>query len=122
MQSRIIDLNSDQNQYKFSISAIQEKEWSDMAHTIVLAKGQRVKELELTGFKVVIRDNKAKFQVFFQDGTYHEHAYHLDVFGRASRNYKDIVSELFQDVMTAYYGQEYQTALAEKVEQLNQTI
>ncbi len=122
MHSRIIDLNCSQNEYKFNISAIKEEEWVDMAHEIVLAKGENVKELELTGCKVVIRDNKAKFQVFFQDSSYHEHAYHLDVFGRASREYKDLVSLLFQDTMINYYGEEYQTDLEEKIDQTNQTV
>ena len=122
MQTRFINLNCDANEYKFDMSKISNQEWIDMAHTIVLAKGQRIKALELQGIKVVVRDNKTKFKIFFQDSTYHEHEYHLDVFGRISRNYKDIVSELLQETMEHHYGQEYRDALDKKLAELNPAI
>ena len=57
--------------------------------------------------------------MFFQDGLYHEHEYNLDVFGRISKDYLDIVSELFQEMMEHYYGEEYRRALDEQLS--NQT-
>ena len=122
MQKKLVNLNCGANEYKFDMSVISDQTWEDMAHNIVLAKGNYVKNLELTGFKIVIRDNKAKFKVFFQDGSYHEHEYHLDIFGRASRKYSDVVSELMQKVMTHYYGEEYSVALSNKLAELNAGI
>ena len=120
MQTKIMDLNCGIN--KFSMSVITEKEWIDMAHAIVLAKGDRAGKLELKDVKVVVRENKAKFKVNFQDSTYHEHEYHLDIFGRASRNYQDVVSQLFQDVMEFHYHGDYKSALDAKLAEINATI
>ena len=120
MRTRIIDLNCKDKEYLFNMSRLTDKDWNDLAHSVVLAKGQNVKDLELNGYKVVIRDNKVKFKVFFQDGQYHEHEYHLDVFGRESRKYADIVSELFQSVMSRYYGKKYREALDERISMVNE--
>ena len=122
MQLVLVNLNCDTNKYKFDMSAITEEEWNKLAHEIVLTKGQHVKILELKGAKVVIRDNKAKMKVFFQDGLYHEHEYHLDVFGRESRQYADVVSEMFQGLMASYYGDSYRIALKEKLSMDNENI
>ena len=120
MQVKIMDLNCTEE--KFNLSAISKQEWIDLAHHVILAKGERIKVLELKDVKVVVRENRAKFDVSFQDSDYHEHKYHLDAFGRVSRNYQDIVSQLFQDVMGVHYGEEYKTALNEKLAEINKAI
>ena len=118
----LMNLNEKNTSYQFDMSVIDEEIWSDMAHAIVLAKGKRMKLLELKSAKVVIRENKAKFKVCFQDDLYHEHEYHLDVFGRDSRDYLDLVSEMFQDVMKSYYGAEYEKALSQRLAEDKQII
>ena len=115
MKKAIIDLNCKDKEYKFSLSVITEKDWIDLAHAIVLNKGQNIKILTINGFKIVIRDNKAKVKIFYQDSYYHELEYHLDEFGRDSQNYEDEFSQLLQDVMSKHYGQEYKLALTSKL-------
>ena len=111
MQARLIDLNCKDKEYEFNMSVLTENNWNNFAHNVVLAKGEYIKSLELNGYKVVIRDNKAKFKLFYKDSFYHELEYHLDCFGRVSKNYDDIVSSLFQDVMAEHYGEDYENAL-----------
>ena len=111
MQARIIDLNCRDKEYKFNLSVISEQEWRNLAHNIVLYKGQNIKILELNGYKIVIRDNKAKIKLFYQDTAYHELEYHFDEFGRPSKLYQDDVSEFMQEIMLCHYGAEYQKAL-----------
>jgi hypothetical protein len=49
--------------------------------------------------------------------------YHLDEFARVSKNYGDVASALFQDIMIEYYGEDYKKALRSKVlNQIEQTI
>ena len=115
MQTRIIDLNCRDKEYKFNISVVSDDVWRNFAHDIVLAKGEYIKNLELNGYKVVIRDNKVKFKLFYKDSFYHELEYHLDEFGRISKNYQDIASTLWQDIMIGYYGEDYKKALRAKI-------
>ena len=115
MQTRLINLNCKEKEYKFNMSAISEQDMKNLAYNIVLIKGENVKNLTLNGYKVVIRDNKAKFKLFYQDSFYHELEYYLDEFGRANKNYQDIISELWQDLMRKYYGKEYDDALKAKL-------
>lgn len=115
MQARVIDLNCKDKEYKFNISVIGEDKWRDFAHDVVLAKGEKLKDLELNGYKVVIRDNKVKFKLFYKDSFYHELEYHLDEFGRSSKSYGDVVSALWQDVMMEYYGEDYKKTLKHKM-------
>ena len=116
----VMNLNDKNEQHQFDMSVIHEEVWDNLAHDIVLAKGKQVNGLGLKSAKVVVRGNKAKLKICFQDDLYHEHEYHLDVFGRASRNYSDLVSEMFQDIMKHYYGEEYEVALNNKLEEVNQ--
>lgn len=113
MQTRIIDLNCRDKEYKFNFSIVSEEEWRDFAHNVVLYKGQNIKTLELNGYKIVIRDNKVKVKLFYQDVAYHELEYHLDEFGRASKNYQDVISEFIQEIMSEHYGEKYEKALVE---------
>ena len=115
MQEKILDLNI-KDAYKFSLSVITDDEWKDMAHSIILEKGEILKNLKLLGFKVVIKDNKAKFKICFEDSSYHENEYHIDEFGRISKDYKDCVSYLIQDVMAQHYGKDYLLALSAKLD------
>ena len=122
MKKAIIDLNCKDKEYKFSLSVITEKDWIDLAHAIVLNKGQNIKILTINGFKIVIRDNKAKVKIFYQDSYYHELEYHLDEFGRVSQSYEDEFSQLLQDVMSKHYGQEYNLALTSKLKSFEETV
>ena len=115
MQTRLINLNCKEKEYKFNMSVISEQDIRNLAHNIVLVKGENVKNLVLNGYKLIIRDNKAKFKLFYQDSFYHELEYHIDEFGRVSKNYQDVVSEFWQDVMRKYYGKEYDEALQVKI-------
>ena len=92
----------------------------NLARNIVLVKCENVKNLTLNGYKVIIRDNKAKFKLFYQDSFYHEVEYNLDEFGRISKDYQDVVSELWQDVMRKYYAEEYEDALKKKLSSLTE--
>ena len=103
------------------MSVISEQDIRNLAHNIVLVKGENIKNLVLNGYKIIIRDNKAKFKLFYQDSFYHEAEYHLDEFGRASKNYQDVVSNLWQDVMREYYGEEYDVALKKHLSLLTET-
>ena len=114
MLVRIIDLNCQEKEYKFDISNLTEHDWKTFAHTVVMDYGEFVKDLTLNGMKVVIRDNKAKVKLFYQDSTYHELQYRLDEFGRISKNYKDIVSTVWQNIMKKRFGQTYETDLNQK--------
>ncbi len=107
MQTRIVDLNCKDKEYQFTMSIITDADWKEFAYDIILEMGVYIKEPELTGCKVVIRDNKAKLKVFFQDQAYHELEYRLDVLGRKSKNYQDVVSVLWREKMQKYYGEEY---------------
>lgn len=122
MKKAIIDLNCEDKDYKFSLSVITEKDWVDFAHEMVLNKGENALELTLNGFKVVIRDNKAKIKIFYQDSCYHETEYHLDVFGRISKDYNDEVSQLWQAIMRNHHGKEYDETLASKLKSFEETI
>lgn len=122
MKKAIIDLNCKDRDYKFSLSVITENDWVAFAHAIVLNKGENVKDLQLNGFKVVVRDNKAKIKVYYQDTCYHELEYHLDEFGRVSKHYEDVISLLFQSVMQNYYGKEYCLEFERKLKSLDTTL
>lgn len=122
MQVRMINLNCEANEYKFDMSAITEQEWIDMARDICWENKEYAKALTLNGVKNVVRDNKSKFKVFYQDSSWHELEYRLDVFGRSSRNYQDFVSKLFQDIMAKHYGEEYLMALDAKLAEINPII
>ena len=122
MKKAIIDLNCKDRDYKFSLSVVTEKDWSDFVHEVVLNKGENIKILTTNGFKIVIRDNKAKFKVYYQDSFYHEIEYHIDMYGRASRDYSDSVSKLWQSIMVKYYGKEYQDSLSVILKPIEKTV
>ena len=115
MQTKICRLNYRQNEYKFNLAAISESDWVNFAHDSMLELGERDNNLVLNGIKAVIRNNKAKVKLFYQDSAYHQLEYHLDEFGRASKNYRDVISSLFQGVMSKIYGAEYDAALEKKL-------
>ena len=110
MQTRLIDLNCKEKNYEFNISVVTENDWKNFVYSVVLEKGEYIGNLEIKGFKVVIRDNKAKVKIFYQSNDYHEVEYHLDEFGRSSMNCCDNVSSIWQDVMLKYYGKKYDDA------------
>ncbi len=122
MKKAIINLNCKDKEYKYSLSVITEKDWVDFVHEVVLNKGENIKILTTNGFKIVIRDNKAKIKIFYQDSFYHELEYLLDEFGRVSKNYEDEISQLLQGIMRKHYGQEYDLDLASKLKSFEETV
>lgn len=117
MQTRLINLNCKEKDYKFNMSVVTEQDIENLAHNIILVKTNS-KTLVLNGFKVVVRDNKAKLKLFYKDNLFHDVEYILDEFGLINDNYQDVVSELWQDVMRKYYDEEYDEALKEKLSSL----
>lgn len=122
MQTRIIDLNCKERNFEFNLSVLSGEEWEDIAHQIVLIKGEKVKCLELVGLKVVIRDNVAKFKAYYQDSAYHELEYHFSEFGRASKQYQDITSKIWQKTMFEHYGERYNNALEAKLNEVTTNV
>lgn len=123
MQFNIVPLNCRDKQYEFNIVAVREDDWIKFVKSVLLARTDNVSSVSLTGFKVVIRDNIAKVVLYWKDEEfYHEFKFHLDPFGRVSKDYKDLVSEIWQNLMGDYYGEEYNSALEAKLANLNQTI
>lgn len=115
MQTKIIDFNMKEQGFKFSLSAVSEKDWQDFAKSVVLEKSETAINVKDISFHAVIRDNVAKVKFAYQDKSYHELEYHIDEFGRASKNYQDVVSALWQGVMSKYYGKQYSEALENKI-------
>lgn len=122
MQARIIDLNCKDKEYKFNLSIVSQDMWLRFIRDVLLVRVSSVEGVSITGFKVTIRDNVAKILLCWKDDLYHEFNFHLDAFGRVSKNYKDLVSEIWQNIMNEYYGDEYRSSLDSKLGNLNQTI
>ena len=122
MQTRIIDLNRKEMNFEFRINVFSSDEWVDFAHQIIWAKGENVRNLELIGLKVVIRDNVAKVKIFYQDAFYHELEYYFDEFGRIDKQYKDVASNIWQQVMLSRYGEKYDIALRSKMNGVTKNI
>ena len=122
MQARIIDLNCKEKEYKFNLSVVSQEMWGRCIRDILMVRASSTKGVIITGFKVTIRDNVAKVMLCWKDDLYHEFTCHLDEFGRISKNYKDLVSEIWQNIMFEYYGEEYRTQLDSKLDNLNKTL
>lgn len=107
MQTRVIDLNCKDKGYKFNLSVITEVDWRDFAYNVVLENDNCAKKIQFNGYKVVIRDNRAKVKIFYQDHAYHELEYRIDVLGRISKKYQDVVSVIWREMLQKYFGEEY---------------
>ena len=122
MQVRIIDLNCEDKKYKFNLSVVSQDVWLNFMKEVLISRIEFAKTVTITGFKVTIRDNVAKVLLCWKDDLYHEFSCHLDPFGRVSKDYKDIVSEIWQNIMNDYYGEEYQKSIPSKSESVNQEV
>ena len=118
MLIKVINLNCKEKEYDFNMSIVTDEKWTNFVQNIVQARVENKGALKINGSKIVIRDNKAKVKVFYQDASYHEVAIMLDEFGRISKDYQDIISKIWQDIMLSYYGNKYAKVLETKKETL----
>ncbi len=120
MQYFIMPLNCRDKHYDFDMVVVKDKDWIKFAKSVLLARTDGVSSVSLIGFKVIIRDNIARFKLFWQDVAYHELEFRLDPFGRDSKNYSDLISEIWQNIMSDYYGHKgYDIALERKMNNYN---
>lgn len=122
MQTKIIDLNCRDKIYNFNISVVSEDAWTRFAQDVVLERVGTLCRYSITGYRVRIRDNKARVLLCWKDSAYHEFEFQLDEYGRVSRGYSDIISKLWQDIMKSYYGEQYEKELVRLGIVKNQTI
>ena len=115
----IKDFNEEKHQY--SISVVSSKEWTKFMLDVLTARLETVKGVKLGGTKITIRDNVAKVMISWtsNNNAYHEFTFHVDEFGRKSKNYQDLVSNIWQNLMSEKYGIEYNKALQSKLEEIN---
>ena len=111
MQIRMIPLNCREKEYLFDLSVISEERWCEFIQAIVQARVSCVENLKINGAKIVLRDNKVKLKLFYQDDSYHEVILYCDEFGRISKDYKDIISQIWQKMVASYYGESYEEEL-----------
>jgi len=122
MQYVISDLNCSDKEYKFNLSNLTQEEWTKFSRDVLVSCLPILKGTKITGFRVKIRDNKAKVLICWKDDAYHEYEFHLNEFGRASQNYQDIVSNIWQNLMSARFGEEYNNELNGKLSELKSQI
>ena len=118
MDVRVVPYDGDNKKFQFNISNISKESWKTFVLDILIARLPETKGVTLIDNYVEIRDNVAKVQICWQDKFYHEFKFHLDEFGRKSKEYSDIVSEIWQNVMTDYYQEEYVDALDAKLSEV----
>lgn len=122
MQTVVVDVN-EKNDNKFNISVVSKDDWTKFTKTIIVGRLNEDKSVKMLGSFVNIRDNKAKVKICWEDNLYHEFEFHIDEFGRSSKGYQDLVSQIWQNIMTDYYQEEYVIELdAKLVELQSQTI
>ena len=115
MQSIISDLNCSEKEYKFNLSDLTREEWTKFARDVLITCLPVLRGTRITGYRVKIRDNKAKVLICWKDEAYHEKEFHLDEFGRVSKNYQDVVSNIWQNIMSDHFGKEYNRVLSPKL-------
>ena len=110
-----------EGEYKFNISVMSSKDWTNFTLDVLTARLDTIKGVKLSGTKVSVRDNVAKVMISWEtaDNAYHEFEFHLDEFGRKSKNYQDLVSNIWQNQMSKFYDKEYVQALQAKLDELN---
>lgn len=118
MTTLIIPLKCEGKDFKFDLYKISDQDWETFVNDIVFARLPNAKNVKINGAKVVIRDNKAKVSLFYNDGNYHEVLLKIDEFGRITQEYKDVISKIWQDLMFKYYGKAYKDALDSKFDTL----
>lgn len=110
-----------EGEYKFNLSTTSSKEWTKLMLDILVARLDSVKGVKITGSKITIRGNVAKVLLAWEDvnQNYHELTFHLDEFGRKSKNYQDLISQIWQNNMSNHYGEDYNQALSLKLDEIN---
>lgn len=122
MRTIVIDVN-EKNNARYSISAVTKEDWDKLIKSVILNRVQNSESIKLYPSFVNIRDNVAKVKICWEDDFYHEFECHVDEFGRKSKEYQDIVSQIWQNIMTEYYQEDYVQELNAKLEELKtQTI
>ncbi len=86
--------------------------WERLAIYVMAGIVNDVKAAASADVKVSIRDNKAKMKIAFTDGKYTEICFHVDEFGIVEHAYQDKASRIWQDMMSACFGEEYDCRLA----------
>ena len=110
-------LNCEDKDYQFNLSAVTDADCEEFAIKYVFQDGKTVKGTHINGIKVIIRDNIAKVQLYYQEGaSIHEVAVSLDPFGMKSHNYEDEISRIWQTIMARHFGQSYVDTLKEKLQ------
>ena len=109
-------LNLNEKSYKFDLSIISEEDWNKFMFEVLLARLDNVRFIKVPTIKAIIRDNIAKVQISWVEGkSCHDFTFHLDEFGRKSKNHQDLISNIWQNLMTEYYHEEYVQALNSKL-------
>lgn len=117
----IVVKDFNEGEYKFNISVMSSKDWTKFALDVLTARLDSIRGVKMPSTKVTVRDNVSKVLISWEtaDNAYHEFEFHLDEFGRKSKNYQDLVSNIWQNKMSSFYGEEYNQALQAKLEELN---
>ena len=113
-------LNLNEKEYKFDLSVISVNSWTQFMFDVLLARVDNIKAVKTPSIKYNIRDNVAKVVISWlgEKDSYHEFTCHLDEFGRISKNYQDVVSEIWQNKMADYYNEEYVQDLNTKLDEI----
>ncbi len=103
--------------YKFDLSIMSGKDWTHFMFDVLLSKLENIEGVKTPSIKLSIRDNVAKVMISWLelDESYHEFTFHLDEFGRKSENYQDLISNIWQNIMTEHYHEAY-------IQELNKTL
>ena len=114
----IVGDNNSNNQSKFDILSVSKQDWDRFIKSVLLERAQQTKGIKLYPASVTVRENRAKVIIRWEDKNYHEFIFHIDECGRVSKNYQDIVSQIWQNIMTEYYGEEYVAELNARLNEL----
>ncbi len=113
-------LNLNEKTYKFDLSKISDEDWNKFMFDVLLARLDNVRVVKSPMIRPSIRDNVAKVQISWNEvKSYHEFTFHVDEFGRQSKKYQDLVSNVWQNLMTEYYQEEYVQELNVKLDEVN---
>ena len=118
MNFKLLNLDDKNKDFKFNLSTISEQDWKFFLEDVVLNISEK-KQVRSIMASVTIRDNKAKIKLAYEDGNYHEISMTIDAFGSAAHNYSDNVSHIWQDVMGARFGKDYNTELKANVPEVS---
>ena len=107
----LFDTNSRDENYKFNLSDLTEKEWTDFALELIFQQVGRVRNVSIKEFRVRINNNLAKINLEYQGNKYHVLKLYLNEFGIVGECNNDVISSKFQELMSAHFGADYQNEL-----------